>query len=282
MPTRDAIPLHRKRQAALFERLNPRQNYVDQNKGMATHLIAGTGIRNDTCGHIHKSWFIYDDGEMYLQIPPEDECRKDTDGVCGICNKSDQPKPFYPKTPAGGGRKIHIGNEYYDYSSDKVRYFGLRDRVESYFAISPANSNEPPIGFDMIQANADNGASHGTINGWIRDVCVSAGISATERESRLRKELTPNTKKNEDGEKVIKKTVSEMIADHGTDNQGRKIPDVFAHDLRSSYCTQLCRVDDPNYSKLITFTGHKNEETLYRYVDFAASETDPKKDKKRF
>jgi len=282
MPTRDAIPLHRKRQAALFERLNPRKDYVDQHKGVATHLIAGTGIRNDTCGHTHKSWFIYENGEMYIQIPPEDECYKDTNGVCGICDESDQPKPFYPKTPAGGGRKIHVGNEYYDHSSDKVRYFGLRDRIESYFAISPPDSDKPPIGFDMIQADADDGASHDTINGWIRDICVSAEISATERETRLKEELTPNTRKNEDGEKVIEKTVSEMIADHGTDDQGRKIPDVFAHDLRASYCTQLCRVDDPNYSKLIKLTGHKNEETLYRYVNFAASETDPKEDKKRF
>jgi hypothetical protein len=281
MATRTAIPLHRKRQAALINHLDPRKNNVDPHKGTATHLLLGSGIRNDTCGHTHKEWFVYDSGELYLQVPAEDDCLKDTDGVCSQCDSSDD-KPWYPKTPASGGRMIHIGNYYHDYSSDERRYFGLRDRVESYFGISPPGEPEAVGGFDMLQANASNGASHETINTWIRDVCTGARISKQERELRLQKSLKPDKEKNDDGEIKIEKTVGEKIADNGRDDQGRAIPDVFAHDLRATYCTQLCRTNNPNYSKIMAKTGHKNEETLYRYVGFANDELDPEEDANLF
>lgn len=282
MPSRDAIPLHRNRQRVLIEHLDPRENNVNQHKGMATHLMLGSGIRNDTCGHCHKSWFHYQGDELYLQVPPDDKCRKDTDGVCGECDAADKPSPFYPKTPAGGGRKIHIGNHYYDHSTHQVRYFGLRDRVESYFAISPPGSDEPAMGFDMIQANGSDGVSPGPLSGWVRDVCVAAGISKSERENRLKQGLKPNKEENDEGDEITTKYVTEMIADNGTDNQGQPIPDVFAHDLRATYCTQLCRVESPNYSEILAKTGHKNEKTLYRYVGFAGEEIDPESDKTLF
>lgn len=281
MGTRTAIPLHRDRQAALIDHLDPRQNNVGQHKGIVTHLYLGTGVRNDTGGHIYKDWFRYEDDELYLQVPAEDDCHKEDIGVCGRCDPNED-KPFYPKTPAGGGRMLHIGNHYYDYSSQQVRYFGLRDRVESYFAISPPDSRKPAVGFEMIQANGNNGVSLGTVNKWIREVCTSAGISKQRREARLRKELEPTVRKDDDGVTVIEKTVGEKIADHGTDNQGRPLPDVFCHDLRATYCTQLCRADDPNYTKIKNKTGHKNEETLYRYVGFASNELDPQTDKHMF
>jgi len=282
MPRRDAIPLHRDRQRVLTDHLDPREDNVNQHKGMATHLMLGSGIRNDTCGHCHKSWFYYQDDELYLQVPPDDKCRKDTDGVCCECDAADKPTPYHPKTPASGGRNIHIGNHYYDHSSNQVRYFGLRDRVESYFAITPPGSDEPAMGFDMIQANGSNGVSLGPLSGWVRDVCVAAGISKRERETRLKQGLEANTRKDDDGKKVIETSVTEMIADKGTDDQSRPIPDVFPHDLRATYCTQLCRVESPNYSDIMAKTGHKNEETLYRYVGYAAGEVDPKKDKEMF
>jgi hypothetical protein len=134
----------------------------------------------------------------------------------------------------------------------------------------------------MLQANASNGVSLGTINTWIREVCTGAQISKQEREVRLKRFLEPDKEKNDDGETVIVKTVGEKIVDNGTDDQGRAIPDVFAHDLRATYCTQLCRTDNPNYSKIKAKTGHKNEETLYRYVGFANDELDPKKDSNLF
>lgn len=281
MGSRTAIPLHRQRQAALIDYLDPRENSVNPHKEMATHLLLGSGIRNDTCGHTHRDWFVYDSGELYIQVPAEDYCRKKADGVCGQCDPSDD-KPWYPKTPAAGGRMIHIGNEYYNYSSDEQQYLGLRDRVESYFGISPPKEPDPVGGFEMIQANASNGVSHGTLNDWIRDVCTAAQISKQERETRLKKSLEPDKEKTDEGETVIMKTVEQQIADNGTDDQGRAIPDVFAHDLRATYCTQLCRTSNPNYSKIMAKTGHKNEETLYRYVGFANDELDPKKDASLF
>jgi len=283
MGSRTAIPLHRDRQAVLVDHLDPRENNVNPHKGITTHLLLGAGMRNDTCGHTHADWFVYKGGELYLQIPAEDECRKDVRSgseVCGECD-STEDKPFYPKTPAAGGRMIHIGNDYYNYATGEREYFGLRDRVESYFSISPPD--EPAVGgFDMIQANNGNGVSHKTVNSWVRAVCASAGLSKQVRETRLKKELEPNKEKNEDGDTVITKTVDEKIADHGTDEQGRPLPDVFAHDLRATYCTQLCRIDDPNYSKIMAKTGHKNEETLYRYVGFASDELDPEEDAKMY
>jgi hypothetical protein len=279
MPSRDAIPLHRRRQAALIDYLAPPSDNVDPTKGTATLLLVGTGIRNDTCGHCYEDWFTYDSGELYLQVPAADECRKDTDGPCGSCD--DEAKPYYPKTPAGGGRLIHVGNYYYDYSSKERRYMGLRDRCEQYFGLAP--SGESAVGgYSMFRANGNKGASTGTINRWVREMCTAAGISKQEREVRLRKELEPNTEEDEDGNEVIKRTVPEMISDNGKDSQGRPIPDVFAHDLRACYCTQLCRTADPNYSKIKEKTGHKNEETLYRYVGFASSELDPEDDAKMF
>ncbi len=282
MPPRDAIPLHRDRQRALVDHLDPRENNVNQHSGISTHLLLGTGIRNDTCGHVHVNWFTYRDGELYLQVPPEDYCRKATQEGKEVCNKCDpdEDKPFYPKTPAGGGRMIQIPNNYYDYSSGERRYFGLRDRVESYFAVSPAG--EPAVGFDMIQGNRKNGVSNGTNATRVREVAVSAGLSKQVREARLSEALEPNMKENDDGEMVVDKTVDEMIADHGTDNQGRSIPDIFPHDLRATYCTQLCRTDSPNYTRIKKKTGHKNEETLYRYVGFANDELDPEMDSKMF
>lgn len=281
MPSRTAIPLHRSRQAALVEHIDPRENNVNPHKGIATHLLLGSGVRNDTCGHTHSDWFSYQDGELYLQVPAEDECRKDTSAeVCNKCDP-DENKPFYPKTPTGGGRMIHIGNYYNNYATGETEYFGLRDRVESYFSISPPG--EPAVGgFDMIQANASNGVSHGTVNTWVREVATSAGLSKQVRETRLKKKLEPNKRENEDGEMVVDKTVEEQIANNGTNEQGQPIPDIFAHDLRATFCTQLCRVDDPNYTKIMNKTGHKNEETLYRYVGFASDELDPKEDAEMF
>ena len=277
MPTRTAIPLHRSRQAALVDHLDPRENNVNPHKGIATHLLLGSGIRNDTSGHTHADWFVYQEGELYLQVPAEDECRKDTRNK--VCNKCDptEDKPFYPKTPASGGRMIHIGNYYHNYATGEKEYFGLRDRAENYFSISPPD--EPAVGgFDMIQANGGNGFSSGTVNTWVRAVCASAGLSKQVRKTRLKKELEPDKKEDKNGNKVVERAVEEKIADNGTDNQGRPIPDIFAHDLRATFCTQLCRTDDPNYSKIMSKTGHKNEETLYRYVGFASDEIDPKKD----
>ena len=271
MPIRTAVPLHRDRQAVLIDHLDPRDNNVNPHKGITTHLLLGTGIRNDTCGHTHKDWFVYQDGELYLQVPAEDDCRKDTrNEVCGKCDPTED-QPYYPKTPAGGGRMLHIGNYYHNYATGKDEYLGLRDRVESYFQVSPPG--EPAVGgFDMIQANNRNGVASGTVSTYVRDVCTSAGISKKLRENRLRKALEPT----EDN------TVSEQIADNGTDDHGNPIPDVFAHDLRASYCTQLCRTSDPNYTQIKKKTGHKNEETLYRYVRLAADELDPKKDAQMF
>jgi hypothetical protein len=74
---------------------------------------------------------------------------------------------------------------------------------------------------------------------------------------------------------------SDQIRDFGVDEEGNRIPDLIAHDLRASFCTQLAR-NDTETAYAMTKTGHKLEETFYRYVQFARDELDKDKDKDMF
>jgi hypothetical protein len=63
----------------------------------------------------------------------------------------------------------------------------------------------------------------------------------------------------------------DQIYDYGTDEDGNSIPDVFAHDMRATFCTQLMRNDVPR-TKAINKTGHKIPATMDRYVAFHEKE----------
>lgn len=275
MSRRSTIPLHKNRQEMFADVLTADENLVDPHKAMISHLLLGTGIRNDTCGHTHKSWFTYRGDDLYLDVPDFDACRKEIDearkapdsnkDVCGSCERSGDGG-YTPKTPASAGRQLLIPNNYKNHVTGEVEYFGLKDRCERYFALdeaaAPAGSE---YGFDMIQADGKDGFSTGFASEAVRAVGAKSEINPTLRKKRLLHEGVPDDK----------------IRNFGTDKDGNKIPDIVAHDMRACYCTQLAR-NDVRTAYAMTKTGHKLEETFYRYVNFARNELDKDKDKSMF
>lgn len=274
MPRRDAVPLHKNRQAKLIDAI---QNFDNQHKRVTTHLGLGTGARNSTICHVHRDWFFYEGDNLYIQIPGEAECRKDSEhNGCGDCRQAGRDH-FKVKTEAGEGRIILITNEWTNHAKGgrkgKEEYFGLKDEVESYFALDVPGAPDDPLvqkGYDMIQADGTDGLSTTTANGWLREVAAESTIRSPLRERRLEQELTSGTNRDDDDERPV----SEQIRNFGTDDQGNQIPDVMFHDLRACYCTQLMRGDQVPPNKAVNKTGHKDPDTIKPYIMFAANEID--------
>jgi hypothetical protein len=263
MAQRDVVPLYKSRHVAFVEAI---QDSDDSDRAMASHLTVGIGARNYTIGHTHKSWFKYDEGgALWYKIPDTDPCRKGGDtSLC--CDCSRYGHQYEPKTPAGEGRRILIPNEWTNPVTGEKEYFGLRDAVESYFALNgPRSPNGLQHGNDML---GGDGISIGTLNTWIRDIAAQSAISADLRERWIRDAITI-----EDPEDDSNDREKEQIKDWGTDSEGNEIPDLFAHDLRATYCTQLMRNDVPR-TKAINKTGHKVPESMNPYVKFAEQEID--------
>jgi len=267
MPTRTAVPLHKKRQSMLVDAV---QEHDDPHRSMIVHLALGIGARNDTICHAHSDWFFYSQGRLYIQIPSSEECRKKTKyDACGACRQAGLDH-YQPKTPAGRGRTILISNEWKNHNiegqSYKSEYFGLRDRVESYFGLEcPEADSAHRYGHKMI--NGD-GISRGTANKWLRIIAAESAIKSPFRRSRLEKEIEFE---NDEDDQTMEDVINKKLADHGTDEDGNQIPDIFMHDLRASFCTQLMRNEVPP-NKAITFTGHNDPESMKPYVMFAQNE----------
>ena len=268
MPRRDAIPLKKRTHLAFVEAAHAHPN---NDRQTACLLQVGTGVRGDTLCHIHAEWFHYKRSKepdkkppLYLKIPKEDQCRKGEDTEpCGDCNMSDH-QGYEPKTPAGEGREILIDDMWTNPVTKEREYFPLRDVVESYFALSGTHAPDGvQHGNNMIQGK---GICKGTLNTWVRDVGARADISAQFREDWLREQITI-----EEDRKVP------QIKDFGRDDDGNEIPDLFNHDLRATYCTQLMRNDVPR-DKAINKTGHEVPESMDSYIGFAKDEIDPKEE----
>lgn len=283
MGRRDAVPLHKSSQAKLIETII---NYDDPHKKVTTHLGLGNGGRASAVCHIHSDWFFYEDGELYIQIKNEAECRKDSKhDACGACRSAGRDH-FEAKTEAGNDRIILVSNTYTNHAAGgrtgEEQYFGLRDTVEQYFALDlPGAPDDPRIrqGFDMIQCDGTDGLSTTTANEWLREIAAESPIKAPRRKRRLKDELTSGTsygdeeeEEDEDDEEE-ERTVEEQIRDFGRDEDGNQIPDLIFHDLRACYCTQLMRNEVPP-NKAINKTGHSDPDSLKTYVMFAANEID--------
>jgi hypothetical protein len=113
-----------------------------------------------------------------------------------------------------------------------------------------------------------NGISLGTLNRWIRDIAAQSSMSATLREEWIREAIDIEDPEDDDNEREKK-----QIKDWGTDSNGNEIPDLFAHDMRATYCTQLMR-NDVSRTKAINKTGHKVPKSMNTYVRFAEKEID--------
>jgi hypothetical protein len=157
-----------------------------------------------------------------------------------------------------------IPNRWTNYDTGEEEYFGLKDRCEDYFAID-SSSGERGFGFKMIQADGKDGFSKGFANDAVRYVGAKSDINPQIRKKRLMNEDVP----------------ADAIVDFGTDGERNRIPDIIAHDLRASFCTQLAR-NETETKYAMTKTGHKLEETYNRYVSFARDELDKSKDKNMF
>jgi hypothetical protein len=263
MAQRSTVPLYKARHVAFVEAIKESD---ESDKSMASHLTVGTGGRNYTICHTHKSWFVYDEnGSLYYRIPQSDRCRKDGDtSLCGKCRQYGHE--YEPKTPAGEGRRILIPNEWTNPVTGDKEYFGLRDAVESYFALDgPRAPDGLQHGNDML---GGNGISEGALNTWIRDIAAQSSISAALREDWIREAITIEDPEDDDNDRE-----KEQIKDWGTGSDGNEIPDLFAHDLRATYCTQLMRNDVPR-TKAINKTGHKVPSSMNTYVSFAEKEID--------
>lgn len=258
MGRRTAIPLYKSRHAAFVKAI---QDHDNPDKSIAAHLHVGTGARVDTISHTHGSWFRYRrDGSLYYKIPSSDPCRKNgTADPCGDCAKYNHSE-YEPKTPAGEGREILIKNEWTNPATGEREYFGLRDAVESYFSLDGTHAPDGvQHGNQMI---AGDGISSGHLNSWYRDIGAQADISAALRDDRLRSEISIDEDRDQ-----------EQIREFGTDSEGNEIPDIITHDMRATFCTQLMRNDVPR-TKAITKTGHKDPDSMRRYVKFAEDEID--------
>jgi hypothetical protein len=263
MAQRNAVPLYKTRHIAFVKAI---QESDDSDRAMASHLAVGTGGRNYTICHSHKSWFVYDEnGKLYYRIPNSDPCRKGTDTpLCGECRKYGHE--YEPKTPAGEGRRILIKNEWTNPVTGEKEYFGLKDAVESYFALDgPRAPDGLQHGNDML---GGDGISIGTLNTWIRDIAAQSSISADLREDWIREAITIEDPEDDDNDRE-----KEQIRNWGTDKDGNEIPDLFAHDMRATYCTQLMRNDTPR-PKAINKTGHAVPDSMNTYVRFAEKEID--------
>lgn len=258
MARRSAVPLYKSRHSAFIQAI---QDANDPDKAISSHLAIGTGARAYTITHTHKSWFIYnEEGALYYRVPHSSPCyKKGNTSPCGDCNRYDHTE-YEPKTPAGEGRRILLSNEWTNPVTGEREYFGLRDAVESYFALESDRAPEgAQHGHDMIDGD---GITIGTLSTWIRDIAAQSTISKDLREDRLREAI----KIDDDRENL-------QIKDFGKDEDGNDIPDIFAHDMRASYCTQLMRNDVPR-SKAINKTGHNVQSSMNPYISFAEAEID--------
>lgn len=196
-----------------------------------------TGVRANTLCHIHSDWFTYDDGDLYLKVPNEFPCRKyGTSKPCGDC-RARVGDEYSPKTPAAGGRRLKIPEQWHNHFVDRNRQqpLSLRDSVEHYFKIE-----EDDHGYEMFDGD---GISISTANRYVKRIAAEAEIGFLRKPGYI---------------------------EHS--KLGR-VPDVMTHDLRATYCVQLMR-NDANPFKAITKTGHNDVDSLKPYIEFAEGEFD--------
>lgn len=209
-------------------------------KKITALFLTFTGVRNGTFGHLHRSWFTRDEGKLYVEIPEQDPvegegtCRKAESGErCGWCRKQDKWR-FSPKSLAAEDRTLLITEDWYNHYKEERQEHSLRDSVEDYFQI-----DDDGVGHDMI---GKNGLSIGTVNTYVKEVAAESESLGLHRKT-------------------------------GYTNYKRlgKVPDVDAHDLRGTFCTQLLR-NGLNRDIAITRTGHAYTENLAPYAEVEKEE----------
>jgi hypothetical protein len=191
-----------------------------------------TGLRPGTLSHVHSSWFYYDEGNLYLKVEPEVPCLKDgADGPCKPCENAGHKK--YRIKSYDGARSLKIPETWHDYHAGMERATGLREWVEHYF-------NLPGTDFGHAMFGGD-GISTATHNAYVKEVARDAEIGFYRKPGYV---------------------------EH---RRLGRVPDIFGHDLRATYCVQLMR-NDANPFKAIRKTGHSDVNSLRPYIKFAEEE----------
>lgn len=206
----------------------------DPLKSLVALFLTFTGVRNDTCGHLHSSWFKHDEGDLKVKIPGSDTCtKKPGDETCGRCNGKGKTG-FSPKSEAGEGRTLKIPESWHNHytDDDEQQPLDLRERIEHHFSIDGSP------GHDVIDGN---GLDIGTTNDYVKEVAAEAEIGFHRPTGYIE-----------------------------IDGLGR-VPDIQCHDLRGTYCVQLAR-NDANPWKMCKKTGHEDIDSLKPYIQFAEQE----------
>ncbi len=229
---RSVEPLQQKSMSLFVEEAKAKRGTKDSEKGLISLFATFTGVRPGTLTHVHSSWFYYDDGDLYLKIEPEVPCLKGgTTDPCRACADSGRNK--YRIKTYDGARRLKIPETWHDHHTGKERPTGLPEWVEHYFQV-------PGTDYGNAMFNGD-GLSKNTANSYVKQVARDAEIAFYRKPG------------------------------HVEHQRLGRVPDIFPHDLRATYCVQLMR-NDANPFKAIQKTGHKDVNSLRPYIKFAESE----------
>ena len=229
---RDVEPLTQKSMSLFVDEAKSKRGTKDNLKGLMSLFAIFTGLRPGTLVHVHSSWFYYDEGSLYLKVEPTTPCRKNGNtDPCNECQRSGTEQ--YKIKTYDGARNLKIPETWHDKHIGEKRQTGLREWVEHYFHI-------PGTDFGHAMFNGD-GLVTPTVNSYVKSVADDANIGFYRKPGHM---------------------------EHP--RLGR-VPDIFTHDLRATYCVQLMR-NDANPFKAIKKTGHKDVNSMRPYIRFAEGE----------
>lgn len=141
---RDANPLSPRPMSRFVEAA---QNLEKEVKRVTILLLTFTGMRPNTCCHLHADWLFYDDqGRLTIDVPAEFRCPKNgPNEVCGDCSSLGKDQ-YTPKTEAAAQRHLTIPGTWYDFYEDEEKELDLQRDLEHYLDLNDG------VGNDYIQA----------------------------------------------------------------------------------------------------------------------------------
>jgi hypothetical protein len=225
-------PLKQKSMSLFVDEAKTKRGTNDDTKGLISLFGTFTGLRPGTLTHVHSSWFYYDEERLYLKVEPETICRKGgTKDPCRACRDAGRDK--YSIKTYDGARRLKIPETWYDHYAGEERPTGLREWVEHYFHVPGSDFGNSMFNGDSLVKN--------TVNSYVKEVARDAGIGFHRKPG------------------------------HTEHAKLGRVPDIFPHDLRATYCVQLMR-NDANPFKAIRKTGHKDVNSMRPYIEFAEGE----------
>ncbi|WP_135807381.1 tyrosine-type recombinase/integrase [Halorussus marinus] len=231
---RDVEPLSRQAMSLFTDAA---ESFDDDVVALTALIALFTGVRNYTIGHIHADWFNHVNGALWMKVPTKTPCTKTADDtICGDCNQNKRGgRDFAPKSDAGGGRRLKIPESWHNKHTDteSQQDLSLRSMIEHHFKLEEESHGNMLLG--------GKGLSKRTVNKYVKAVAEEADIGFFRNNGYV------------------------QHRDLG------RVPDLFPHDLRATYCVQLAR-NDANPWKMCKRTGHADIESLKPYIKIASQE----------